>query len=206
MVFARGGLLSVGVFGKWIKNPIFTRAFTVTNAEFAGQSFPQLRFSQPQNADSGRITGVEIAYQQQLTFLPGALSGLGFEANVTLTDSKIDVPGRTRSSTFQGQADLLYGLQLFYQKSGFEASVAFHSTGTFLAALGGDEIADTYADKFERLDAKASYAVTPEVSLFVEAQNLTDEPTGFHQNERVDWTVQRERYGRTYYVGASAKF
>lgn len=204
--FARGGLLSVGVFGKWIKNPVFTRAFTVENAEFAGQDFAQLRFSQPQNAEEGEIMGVELAYQQQFTFLPGLLSGLGLEANVTLTDSKIDVPGRTRSSTFQGQADLLYGLQLFYQRSGFEASVAFHSTDSFLAGLGADEVGDQYSDKFERLDAKASLAVTPNVSLFVEAQNLTDEPTGFHQNMRVDWTVQRERYGRTYYLGASAKF
>lgn len=203
--FARGGLLSLGAFGKRIANPIFTSAFTVFDAEFAGQSFSQLRFSQPQNADRGEIVGIELAYKQQFTFLPGLFSGFGIDANVTLTDSSIRLP-TGRRTTFQGQADLLYGAQLFYQSGPVEASVAFHHTGSFIVGLGPDSDTDQFSDTYERLDAKLNIAVTPNAGIFFEAQNLTDEPTRFYQSMRTDWITQHERYGRTFYAGASVKF
>ena len=203
--FARGGLLSAGVFGKHIRNPIFTRAFTEFDVDFAGQNFSQLRFTQPQNADKGDIIGLELAYQQQFTFLPGLLSGLGVGANLTLTDSNLRVPDRA-NTRFQGQANLLYGVQLFYQKDPVEASVAFHSTGAFLAGIGAQPFADQFSEKFERLDAKLSVAVTDFASVFFEGQNLTDEPTRFYQGGRHDWLLQHERYGRTFYGGVAVRF
>jgi hypothetical protein len=43
------------------------------------------------------------------------------------------------------------------------------------------------------------------LSLFVEGQNLTDEPTRQFQWDRPDWLIQNERYGRTFYAGISAR-
>jgi TonB-dependent receptor len=204
--FARGGLVSVGLFGKQIKNPIFRQEELVQNVAFAGQTFPRLRISRPLNADEGEILGLELGYQQQFTFLPGWLSGFGVAANLTLADSKLDVPGRAEESTFQGQADTLWGVQLLYQKGAVEASVAYHDTGRFLALLGSEPFADQYSDAYRRLDAKASVALSDHARLFVEGQNLTDEPTRFSQGDMRDWIIQHERYGRTFYVGATLSF
>ena len=203
--FAKGGLIAIGVFAKFIQNPIFVQNFTLTNTSFAGRQFERLTFSQPLNADKGDIIGIEAAYQQQFTFLPGFLSGFGLELNGTLTDSTLRLPdGRT--SSFPSQSQFLYGAQLFYQGGRIEASIAYHNTGHSLLAAGGIWYEDQYNDDLRRLDAKISVALFEGVSIFAEAQNLTDEPTRQYQGGVTDWFIQNERYGRSFYGGISAKF
>lgn len=204
--FAKGGLVSVGVFAKFIKNPIFTESFTLLDTNYGGRDYAVLGFSQRQNGESADLIGIEAAFQQQFTFLPGLLAGFGVNANVTLTDSTLRVPGRADGAAFPEQSELLWGAQLFYQKGRVEASLAYHHTGRALISLGDDFLTDQHNDDLRRLDAKASFAVTPNVTLFAEGQNLTDEPTRQYQGGNRSWVTQNERYGRTFYVGASIKW
>lgn len=202
--FARGGLLAVGAFAKLIDNPIFTQSTLFTDIDFANRRFARLTISQPLNADKGEIYGIEAAYQQQFTFLPGFLAGFGIELNGTLVDSELTLPdGRT--SSFPSQSDFLYGAQLFYQRGPVEASIAYHNTGHSLIAAGGAEFQDQYNDDLRRLDAKISVELLTGVSVFAEAQNLTDEPTRQYQAGNSEWLTQNERYGRTFWAGFSAR-
>lgn len=203
--FAKGGLLSVGAFAKFIDNPIFTQNNLLTNTSFAGLNFERLSTSQPMNADSAKLIGAEAAFQMQFTFLPGFLSGFGIEMNGTLVSSTLTLPNG-RVSTFPSQSEFLYGAQLFYQAGPVEASIAYHNTGASLIAVGGLPFQDQYNDDLRRLDAKIRFKVTDSISVFAEAQNLTDEPTRQYQGDRADWLIQQERYGRTFWGGVSAKF
>ncbi|HEX2214338.1 MAG TPA: TonB-dependent receptor, partial [Mycobacterium sp.] len=198
--FARGGLLSLGVFGKKIRNPIFTEISTQENATIGGTTYTRARFSQPRNGGEADIIGVELAYQQQFTFLPGALSGLGLAANLTLTDSNLDV------NPFPEQSNLLWGVQLFYQKGPVDATLAYHHTGRALLLTGATRNDDQFNDDLRRLDAKVTLRLTEQLSLFAEGQNLTDEPTRQYQAARRDWVIQDERYGRSYAIGASFRW
>jgi TonB-dependent receptor len=164
-----------------------------------------LTISQPLNAVSADIIGVEAAFQQQFTFLPGFLSGFGIELNGTLVDSSLRLPSG-RTSSFPQQSNFLYGAQLFYQRGPVEASVAYHNTGKSLIAAGGLDYQDQYNDDLRRLDAKVSVEVLEGITVFAEGQNLTDEPTRQYQGGRTDWFIQNERYGRTFYGGVSARF
>jgi TonB-dependent receptor len=202
--FARGGLLSVGAFGKWIKNPIFSQVTVTANGTVNGVTYPLVSTTQPFNAVSGHIYGIEAQYQQQFTFLPGLLSGFGVQLNGTLTKSKLTLPDG-RVSTFPSQSKYLYGAELFYQKGRLEASIAYHNTGHSLLAIGSPAYNDQYNDDLRRLDAKASLAVWRDARVFFEAQNLTDEPTRQYQAGNPNWLIQNERYGRTYYLGVSMK-
>jgi TonB-dependent receptor len=203
--FAKGGLLSIGAFAKIIRNPIFTQSYFVLGGSFNGKPYEVVSYSQPLNADKGDIIGVEAQYQQQFTFLPGLFSGLGIEVNATLTDSTLRLPNG-RSSTFPSQSAYLYGASIFYEKGPVEASIAWHNTGHALLAASPDQSQDQYNNDLRRLDAKASLTLTDGIRLFVEAQNLTDEPTRQYQGAHTDWIIQNERYGRTFYAGVSAKF
>lgn len=203
--FARGGLLSVGIFAKFIDNPIFVQSTLLTDVDFDGRRFARLTISQPQNAASADIIGIEAAFQQQFTFLPGLLSGLGIELSGTLVDSRLKLPSG-RSSQFPEQSKFLYGAQLFYQHGPVEASIAYHNTGASLISAGGAAYQDQYNDDLRRLDAKVTVELIPGVSVFAEAQNLTDEPTRQYQGDNTDWIVQNERYGRTFWGGVSARF
>ena len=203
--FAKGGLLSVGAFAKFIDNPIFTQNNLLLDTSFAGLNFERLNTSQPMNADSAKLIGAEAAFQMQFTFLPGFLSGFGVEMNGTLVSSTLTLP-EGRSSTFPSQSEFLYGAQLFYQAGPVEASIAYHNTGASLIAVGGEPFQDQYNDDLRRLDAKVRFQVTDNIAVFAEAQNLTDEPTRQYQGGRTDWLTQNERYGRTFWGGVSAKF
>lgn len=203
--FAKGGLLSVGAFAKFIDNPIFTQSNLLLNTSFAGLNFERFSTSQPMNADSAKLIGAEAAFQMQFSFLPGFLSGFGIEMNGTLVSSTLTLPNG-RVSTFPSQSEFLYGAQLFYQAGPVEASIAYHNTGASLIAVGGLPFQDQYNDDLRRLDAKIRFQVTENISVFAEAQNLTDEPTRQYQGDRTDWFIQQERYGRTFWGGVSAKF
>jgi TonB-dependent receptor len=198
--FARGGLLSAAVFGMKIKNPILTMVSAQENVTIGGTTYTRARFSQPRNGGKADIIGVELAYQQQFTFLPGLLSGFGAAANLTLTDSNLD------GNPFPEQSSLLWGAQLFYQKGIVDATIAYHHTGRALLVLGDTRLLDQYNNDLRRLDAKVTLNVTPNLSVFGEAQNLTDEPTRQYQAGNRDWVIQNERYGRSYAVGASFRW
>jgi TonB-dependent receptor len=90
--FGRGSFVAAGAFYKKIKDPIFTSTFIEENSSFGGTAFDQIEYTRPVNGRSGEILGLELAYEQQLTFLPGALSGLGIGANVTWVDSDLEIP------------------------------------------------------------------------------------------------------------------
>lgn len=204
--FAQGGLLSAAAFYKKIKDPIFGFSETRNNVILENRLFDRLSYSQPRNADEGEIRGVEFAYQQQFTLLPGAFAGLGLAANATFTDSELKVPTRADKLPFPKQSDTVYGAQLFYQKYGIQAALSYHSASAYQDTFGGSAQADTFFNRFERVDFKASYAVTPKVSVFFEGQNLNDEVLWEYQGGRPDWIIGYERYGATYYVGVQARW
>lgn len=202
--FAPGGLLSLGAFHKRISDPIYGFEETLTNITLDGRTYARLEFSQPRNADKGEITGVEFAFQQQFTFLPGLWRGLGVAANLTLVDSHVDT--FDRRVTFPQQSDVLYGGQIFYQLGPVEAALSYHHTGKNLASLGSTAALDTTNDDYERLDAKGSYAINERVEVFAEVQNITDTKLRQYNGPRRDWITNYERLRRTFYLGVSARW
>src|SRR3546814_18652128 len=104
------------------------------------------------------------------------------------------------------RTDTLFPYATRFRSGPIEASIAYHNTGSALISLGADMLGDQYNDDLRRPDAKASLAVTDNVSLFVEGPNLTDEPTRQYQGARRDWIIQTDCYGRTSYAGAWVRF
>jgi TonB-dependent receptor len=203
--FAPGGLLSAGAFLKKIKDPIFNFEDTLAGVAIEGRTFSRLEYTQPRNADEGEIKGVELQYQQQFSFLPGFWSGFGASANVTWVDSSLTVPGRGELG-FPAQSDLLWGAQLFYQAGRIEAALSWHHTGKAIQSLGANADADTFDDDYQRLDAKVGYQLTDRIEIFADLQNLNDEVLREYQGGHRDWLTNYERYGRTYYLGVSARW
>ena len=84
--FNQGGSLTISGFHKSISNFIaFAPLDIVTDVTEFG---PLTRNGEVNTEENGRVTGVEIAYQQFYDFLPGPLSGLGIQATYTFIDSE----------------------------------------------------------------------------------------------------------------------
>jgi len=184
------GLLSAGVFYKRLTNPIFVR--TLDN-DIGGET------SRPVNAESGEIVGFELAWQQRLTFLPGALSGLGIYANFTWTDSKATQPGG-RETRLAGQSENAYNLALNYEKAGFTGQISLNHTGNYIDELGEDADDDLYADSRSQIDLSTAYFVTRSAQLYLEALNLGNAPYRTYQTS-VDRVRQLEFYRPSVQLG-----
>ncbi len=203
------GIVSAAVFHKNIDGFIIGETAILAGGvdglpptEFEGRLYSNLTSSRPINADEGKVSGVELGYQQRWDFLPGVLGNLGAGLNLTFVDSELEVNGR--DLPFVRQSDKLVGAQLFYQDERFEAVLTYNYNSEYLDGIGGSPDLDTYYNDRERLDFKGRYRFTDKLDLFVEWQNINDEP---------DWEYQGipnrvtgyELYGQTIFIGFNGR-
>jgi TonB-dependent receptor len=86
------GLLQGGFFYKNLSNPILpTQTVTAANPTLTGNDNPYI-LSQTINGGSAYVYGLEIAFQQHFTYLPGMLNGLGLSTNYAFTHSRATLP------------------------------------------------------------------------------------------------------------------
>ena len=198
------GLVSIALFHKDIDNPIYTEVTEIEDEEFEGRFFSELSIERPRNAVDGKITGLELNLQQQLTTLPAPFDGLGAAFNYTWTDSEATVFGRTKKVPFFLQPDHVVNLALFYEKFGFEARVAYAYRSDYLDEIAGDAEQDIYVDSRSQLDLKLAYAVTKQWRVFAEFRNLTDEPWRYlNGNKRL---AENEIYSWNAAAGVQVQF
>ncbi len=203
-----GGVISGGVFYKALSNVILTRNFT-----YQGPYAPFDGFygTEPENGGSGHLVGVEADWVQHLSFLPGAWAGLGLDLNWTHTDSKVLVdPASGREAPLLRQAPDIGNAALLYDHGPVSARFAWTYNGPYIGAYGdGTATAngDNYFERHSQIDASIIYNVTPAVQMQLQALSLNNAEFGFFQGtpDR-QFNVQREYYGRTFYLGMKYGF
>ena len=200
--FQETGVLSLGVFYKDIKNPIFSRV--TTNVTYQGVAVDEL--VRPENSDSGTLLGLEANWQQDLTFLPEIFEGLGISANLTAVSSEGDVIGREDEDLpFLRQSDLLYNVALYYVKGEFEARIATTYQTEFIDAYGSSADDDFYFDERSQWDFKASYGLNDNMTIFTHVKNFAEDSRKEFSG-RSSRLQAEEAYGWTALVGVSANF
>jgi TonB-dependent receptor len=170
------GVVSAAVFHKEIKN--FSYQYEdPTPLVINGDSYVLTSYA---NGSDGSITGLELAYQQQLRMLPAPFDGLGLMANITFLDSKATYPTRPGEQLpFIGQSDRTGNLGLTYEKAGLFLRLALNFRTERLREdepLGGSAAQDLFVDRFKQLDFTARYKINHNWELYGEVLNITDEP------------------------------
>ena len=201
------GIASMSLFYKQIDNP----TFTAVRAPLAGETFGGVALpataaiTQQINADQATVRGVEFNLQTQFADLPGLLSGLGVSANLTISNGEAKgVPGRAGGAPLDRESERTGSAQLFYEKAGFQARVAYSFRSKYLLALGATPAADNVVDGYSSVDAHLSYTYR-QATVFVEGVNLSDEPYRIYLGSP-DRVIENERYGPTYRVGVQLAF
>ena len=197
--FATVGVVSAGFFYKDLQHPIYEAVQTqITTGPDAG--FTQ---SQPINGPSAYVWGIELAWQQHLTFLPGVLSGIGILANYSYTYSKATVPGRADQPPLERQAPETWNLGLSYDRGGFSGRIAATHNGASIFAYNFQDGADggltgpngdTYLFPRTQLDAQLGYRLRNGIEFFTQMLNITNEVFGFYNGSQ-QFPIQREYYG-----------
>lgn len=146
--------------------------------DYAGSTYT---VSTPSNGDNGSIKGLELGYQAFFTSLPGALRGLGLQANYTYVDSATPGPLGGQKTQLEGLSRNSFNLVGMYDYEALALRLAYNYRSRYLAGTSnyypsnGTTIAQTpiYLKGYGMLDAYASWALTPQLKVAVEANNLT---------------------------------
>ncbi|MFC2135966.1 TonB-dependent receptor [Bacteroidota bacterium] len=162
------GVAAAGIFYKDLKNIIFETTRDLDSGPNIGYELER-----PENGGDATLYGIELNWQQELTFLPGFLSGFGVYVNYTHTWSNADLLGR--EGFVPGQAGDVANISLAYENSGFMARLSYSYQGEYIAEVGGDEDNDEYVDAHGQLDFTASQELFDGMELFFEAVNITNE-------------------------------
>lgn len=198
---APSGLISAGVFYKDLSDPIFKARSEISEGEFAG-----FRMVRPENGKGGYLYGMELNWQQALSFLPGAFSGLGFIANYTHTKSQADLPFGIGKTELNGTSRHTVNLALQYDIEKFSTQLSYNYRSEYIDAFDtANPDLNLYWDGRGTLDYTASYKLSKNLSLFVEASNLTDSKAIRYQGER-NRVYEHEQFGRAWQLGVSGKF
>jgi TonB-dependent receptor len=193
------GLVSVAVFHKELKDPIFLATSNI------GSGVDSLDITRPENGDSGRITGVELAWQQTFDFLPGAWDGLGIYANYTYADSEAELPFGIGKTQLPGTSEHNANLAFFYEKHGLNLRLAYNWRSEYIQEFDvSDSELNVFWDDRPLVDFTASYALDKQWDMFLEGSNLTDAKQRRYQGQP-NRVLELEQFGRSWLVGIRYK-
>jgi TonB-dependent receptor len=210
------GIVEAGWFYKDLSDPIFQIQTNPSTGTFAG-----FQVRQPTNGRTAYITGIEFAWQQHFTTLPGLLNGFGVSANYSYTtsqakfpiDPNLGKPTRLDNPALLRQAPNNWNFDTTYDKGPISARLGLtHNDRNIFAynysnpptpgspAAGGinGPNGDVYYYPHTQVDAQVSYRIPRGhgIHFIVSMLNLNNEVFGFYQGSE-QFPIQREYYSRT---------
>jgi TonB-dependent receptor len=206
--FARGvGLISVGAFQKNLRNFIFPATEIIR--EGADNGFEGLyggyTLTTRVNGGWARVRGLELNYQQSLTFLPGWLGGLGVFANATRLLTRGTYDGTTIRTTIAGFTPRLANAGVSWSRRGTTVRVNWNHTGEAARGFNANPANITYIEPRSPVDVSVKVRATRRFDVFVDATNVFNEKNNTFQG-RGDRPVNSEIYGVRMAAGVSGAF
>lgn len=191
------GVISAGAFYKDISDFVFS------TSRIAADGVDERTRT---NGEGGKVKGLEFVWVQQLSFLPGMLSGLGIETNYTWLDSQGVYPGReSENLELVNSPRYIYNSIVSYAAGPVSVRVSYNRLPERLEAVGARRSLDRYNAASSVWDLALKYAFSDSGSAFVNVKNLTDTPVIQYQGDRSNPTSVTY-YGTQYNVGVKFEF
>ncbi|HVL78646.1 MAG TPA: TonB-dependent receptor [Sphingomicrobium sp.] len=184
--FSRNGFASVGLFRRDMRGFIANRRFEFPEPD-PDTGLPLL-ISGPVNTRQAKIQGAEAQVSSFFDFLPGALGGLGAQANVTYIDAKADFlifpedhPNHAmRRMRIPDVSKWTWNLVGMYERGGITARLAYNRRSGFpegdLAERDNFFTLQGRAHAVSRLDWSSSYAFNDRMTVFFDWTNILGKP------------------------------
>ncbi|WP_029014936.1 TonB-dependent receptor [Niveispirillum irakense] len=224
--FRPGSLLSVAYFYKDIKSFIQNvnsqipfNQLGLPDALLEGSNTAPTELftvSQPFNTPGGPLKGFEINAQIPFTFLEDSFfSNFGVLANYTRVTSTINyilassggVPTVTTTADLVGLSKNTMSGTVYYEDDKFSIRATANFRDSFIRGIPaspGSDLQGNASTLF--VDASASYNLTDQVKLILEATNLTDEQNRLYIDSTRKDTLFETRTGRTFTTGVNVRF
>ncbi len=176
--FTRNGYVSLAGFYKDVKNFIQT-AITPRQVTFSDGVTTTFQVTSYDNVASAKIKGLEVGGQAFADFLPGALKGLGLQANFTFVDSKAPSPataGPVTTVPLEQLSKYSYNVVGVYELGKLSARLAYNWRSKYLVTTSGNGSGNlpVFNKAFGQLDGEVSYNFTKNFSITLNVVNLTN--------------------------------
>jgi TonB-dependent receptor len=211
--FGTFGVFSAGYFYKYLHHPIVSQVSACLVASCIPPGAPtggSYQITQPVNAGHGWITGVEVAYLQHFSSLPGAWAGLGLSANYGHTASRaFGIPNRSDHPMLPRTSPNAFNISPTYDRGrvSLRLGVSYNQANIQLyqftdGTAGGinGPLSDFYFYSHVQVDAQGSVRMNHGLTVLAQALNLNNEVFGFYQGSP-QYMIQREYYQPTYSLG-----
>ncbi len=172
------------------------------------------------------VKGIELDFQPNLSFLPGALKGLVLNVNYTKLYSDTDYPytivnttfnpnpppflqlvvtDSTRTGRMLRQSNDILNLSLGYDYKGFSCRMSLLFQGNTLSKVGNRKEYDGFTQDLVRLDFTIKQKIRSHIEVFANLNNLSNRPDVSYEPVSGFYTAS-EYYGMTADIGFRYKF
>jgi len=218
--FGTRGYLSLQGYYKDLKSFVYSLEVPYDYAGFptptgvpAGVTVPTLgRATIPVNGDGGKIYGVEAAGTLPFGQIIGALDGFGITGGASYTKTEIvPTPGGS-AEDIPGYSRWVANGTGFFEKWGLNVRGSVRYRSTFVGELSGFGAARVRRRAIGEMivDGQIGYdfssGTLKGLSLYVQGQNLTDEPFATINGTARDQVIDYQQYGRRFLAGFNYKF
>ncbi|MCB0398474.1 MAG: TonB-dependent receptor [Winogradskyella sp.] len=187
--FKSVGIVSGGLFYKSISD------FTYI---FQSEDENGYEVYQPLNGDDASVFGAEVSFQRRLDFLPGFAKNFSIYLNYTYLTSSAD---GIRNEDGEERTDLdlpqtspnMFNGSLGYAGKKFSLRLSANFSDAYIDEIGGNAFEDRYYDEQFFLDFNANVALNDNLSLYVNLNNITNQPLRYYQGVS-SRTMQMEYY------------
>lgn len=218
-------MLAFGVYHKRFQGG-FETAQIVEHFEVDGEILPADFNITRTDEDTSSLTGFEMTATHRFSYLPGYLSGLGVKASYNYADSNfefedsnygdsvvLDESGNVVSENagiiapgnIPGFSENVFSGQLYYQIGDLDTSLIYKYRSEYFQPYTSNGTRLRFVGDVGVWEAKASYQLTNNVRLSLEAINLFDAPKKQYFYTR-DNLGEMNSYGPRVFVGVKAKF
>jgi iron complex outermembrane receptor protein len=218
--FGTKGYIALQGFYKDLKSYVYNQDVTIPTAGLALASpgsgitiLPTAVLNIPINGTGGSLYGIEFATTLPFeTFIP-ALEGFGITGGVSYTDTNIRPNPGGNSEDLPGYSKWVANGTLYFEKAGFNVRGSVRHRSTFVGEVSGFA-----ANRVRRraapetiVDAQIGYdfqegSALHGLSLYIQGQNLTDEPFVTTNPGDTRQVIDYQRYGRRFLAGFTYKF
>ena len=224
----RLGLLTFGFFNKDIKDLVFERVgHKILDAEAEGYPDEWQGSILDQAENSPFITnvdGYEIELQTRSWWFPKPLDGFILNINYSKIYSKTTYPrsfvvnkqiptfpfievsviDTFRTGPMPFQADDIANISLGYERGKFSTRFSIMFQGRTLSNVGVRKEIDGFTDDLTRVDISLNYKINSKISLFINCNNITNQPDKSYRYESL-FPTDIEYYGWTANTGFTLK-
>lgn len=151
-----------------------------------------------ENKGKGDISGFELSAQYTFSLLPEPFNGFGVSANYT------NVSRGQNDNSFKDKSKS-YNASIFYERGPMQARIAYNYRDGYVAALSANRGQPKMIDSYGQLDASASYDLNDNVTIFLEANNITNEKS-FSYSIYKERLIELKDTGSRYALGLRYKF